>query len=59
MFEHLFQNKIYYCEGKAEFSASLPLSSLSHGSSEIIVICRCSAQEAFLTIIIVKNSCAT
>ncbi len=43
------------------FSIFTP-SSLSHGSSEIIVICRCSAQEAFLTIItivIVKNSCAT
>lgn len=44
MFEHLFQNVIHYCESKAEIAASLPLSSMSHGSSEIILICRFSAQ---------------
>jgi len=46
---------IYSCDGKAEFSASLLQSSVSHDSSEISVICWFVAQETFLLIISVKN----
>ncbi len=42
---------------KAEFSASLQ-SSESHDPSEIILICWFAAQETFLIIINVENSCA-
>ncbi len=42
---------------KAEFSASLLQSSVSHDPSEIILICWFAAQETFL-IINVENSCA-
>ncbi len=41
---------------KAEFSASLLLSSVSHDPSEIILECRYGAQEMFLIIICVENS---
>ncbi len=40
---------------KAEFSASLFQSSVSHDPSEIIWICRFAAQETFLIIISVEN----
>ncbi len=44
---------------KAEFSASLILqSSVLHDPSKIIIICWFAAQETFLIIIIVENSCA-
>ncbi len=43
---------------KAEFSASLLQSSVSHDPSEIILICWFTAQETFLIIIDVENSCA-
>ncbi len=43
---------------KAVFSASLLQSSVSHDSSEIIIICWFAAQEIFLIIINVENSCA-
>ncbi len=49
---------MYSYDDKAEFSASLLQSLLSHEPSEIILICRFDAQETFLTIINVKNSCA-
>ncbi len=42
---------------KAEFSASLLQSSVSHDPSEIILICWFAAQETFM-IISVENSCA-
>ncbi len=42
---------------KAEFSASLLQSSVSHDPSEIIIICSFAAQESFLIIINVENSC--
>ncbi len=35
----IFYNAIYPCHGKAEFSASLLQSSVSHDPSEIIWIC--------------------
>jgi len=41
---------------KAEFSASLLQSSVSHDPSEIILICWFAAQETFLIIISVENS---
>ncbi len=41
---------------KAEFSASLLQSSVSHDPSEIILKCWCA--ETFLIIINVENSCA-
>jgi len=40
-----------FCDDKAEFSASLLQSSVSHDSSEIILICWFAAQETFLIII--------
>ncbi len=43
---------------KAEFSASLLQSSVSHDPSEIILICWFAAQETFLIVIGVENSCA-
>ncbi len=43
---------------KAEYSASLLQSSVSHDPSEIIIICWFAAQETFLIIINVENSCA-
>ncbi len=43
---------------KAEFSASLLQFSVSHDPSEIILICWFAAQETFLIIINVENSCA-
>ncbi len=43
---------------KAEFSASLLQSSVSHDPSEIIIIYWFAAQETFLIIISVQNSCA-
>ncbi len=46
----MFQNVIYYCDGNAEFSASLPRSSVSHDPSEIILIWWFTAQETFLII---------
>ncbi len=49
---------MYSYDDKAEFSASLHQSLLSHDPSEIILICRFDAQETFLTIINVENSCA-
>ena len=42
---------------KAEFSASLLQSSVSHDPSEIILICWFAAQETFMIIINVENSC--
>ncbi len=46
---------MYCCNNKAELSASLHLSSVSHDPSEIIIICWFAAQE---TVIIVENSWA-
>ncbi len=43
-----FLNVIYSCDGKAEFSASLLQSSVSHDPSEIILKQWFGAQEAFL-----------
>ncbi len=45
---------------KAEFSASLLQSLVSHDPSEIILICWFAAQETFIIIIIIdiENSCA-
>ncbi len=40
-------NAIYSCNGKADFSASLLQSSVSHDPSEIILICWFAAQETF------------
>ncbi len=40
---------------KAEFSASLLQSSVSHDPTEIILICRFAAQETFLIIILIEN----
>ncbi len=45
---------MYSCDGKAEFSASLLQSLVSHAPSEIIIICWFAAQETFL--IDVENS---
>ncbi len=50
-------NVIHSCDAKAELSASLVQSSVSHDSSEIILIWWFAAQETFL-IINVENSCA-
>ncbi len=41
------KNVIYSCDGKAEFSASLLQSSVSHNPSEIILIYWFDAQETF------------
>ncbi len=41
---------------KAEFSASLLQSSVSHDPSEIILICLFAAQETFIIIINVEKS---
>ncbi len=43
---------------KSEFSASLLQSSVSHDSSEIVLIYWFAAQETFLIIINIENSCA-
>ncbi len=47
---------IFWC--KAEFSASLLQSSVSHDPSEIILICWYAVQETFLIIINIENSYA-
>jgi len=44
---NLFQNVIYSCDGKAEFSASLLQSWVSHDPSGIFLICWFAAQETF------------
>ncbi len=49
-------NLFLWC--KAEFSASLLQSSVSHDPSEIILICWFAAQETFLIINNAENSCA-
>ncbi len=49
-------NLFLWC--KAEFSASFLQSSVSHSSSEIILICWFAAWETFLIIINIKNSFA-
>ncbi len=54
---NIFQNGIYSCESKAEFSAPLLQSSVSRDPSEIILLCWFCAQETFI-IIKVENSCA-
>ncbi len=52
-------SKMYFISViKAEFSASLLQSSVSHDPSEIILICWFAAQKTFLFIISVENSCA-
>ncbi len=51
----MFLNVIYFCDGKAEFSASLLQSSVSCDPSEIIIKCWFSAQETFLIIINAKK----
>ncbi len=43
---------------KAEFSASLLRSLVSHNPSEIILICWLAAEETYLIIMNMKNSCA-
>ncbi len=48
-------NVIYSCDYKAEFTASLLQSSVSHDSSEIIIIYWFDAQETFLIVINVEN----
>ncbi len=60
MRNYFFYIVIYSCDGKAEFSASLLQSSVSHDPSEIIQICWFAAQETFIIIIIfsVENGCA-
>ncbi len=50
---NVFSKVIYSCDVKAEFSASLLQSSVSHDPSEIILICWFAAQDTF-TIINVK-----
>ncbi len=42
----------FSCDDKAEFSASLLQSSVSHDPSEIILICGFAAQETFLTLLL-------
>ncbi len=46
-----------FLDGKAEFSALLLQSAVSHDCSEIILICWFGAQERFLIMINVENSC--
>jgi len=46
---------IYSCGGKAEFSAALFQSKVSHDPSEIILICWLAAQETFIIIFNVEN----
>ncbi len=46
---------MYSFEAKAEFSASLIQSSVSHDPSEIILICWFGAEETFLIIIIFET----
>ncbi len=51
---NLYIFKMYSCDGNVEFLQS----SVSHDPSEIILILRFVAQETFLIIINVKNSCS-
>ncbi len=46
---NILWNVIYFCDGKAEFSALLLQSSVSH--DEIIVMCRFGAQETLLSML--------
>ncbi len=46
---------LFSFDGKAEFSASLPQSSVSHDPSEIILICWFAVQEKFLFFINVEK----
>ncbi len=49
---------LFSFDGKAEFSASLPQSSVSHDPSEIILICWFAVQEKFLFFIsMLKTIC--
>ncbi len=52
----MLESVIYSCDGKAEFSASLLRSFVSHDPSEVILIYTFSAQETF--IINFKNCCS-
>jgi len=47
---------LYSYIGKAEFSASLLQSSVSHDPSEILIICWFDAQDTFIIIINVQKS---
>jgi len=49
---------MYFCDVKADFSASLLQSSVSHDPSEIILISGFVSQETFLIIINVENNSA-
>ncbi len=49
---NLFKNVIYSCDGKVRQLL------LRSSVSEIVLICWFGAQETFLIIIIVENSCA-
>ncbi len=53
---NIFENVIYSWVDTAEFSAAV--TSVSHIPTEIIIICRFAAQETFLIIIHIENSCA-
>ncbi len=48
---------MYSCYGKDEFLAAI-LQSVAHDPSEILLICWFGAQESFLIIKNVENSCA-
>jgi len=49
---------MYSCDGKAEFSASLLQSSVSHDPADIILICWFAARKTFHIIIRVENRAA-
>ncbi len=57
LFEYILKCNLFpWC--KAEFSATLLQSSVSHDPSEIIIIYLFAAKETFLIIINVENNCA-
>ncbi len=54
---NMLYNLIYFCDQSCIFSIITPVFSVTW-SSEIIIICWFAAQETFLIIINVENSCA-
>ncbi len=52
---NIYREVIYSCDGKAEFSASFLQSSVSHDSSEIILIFWFASEEKFMIIMKTAN----
>ncbi len=55
MFPVLIYFKMYFCDGKADFSAAVTPVLTAHYPSEILIICWFAVQETFIIIFSVLN----